>query len=157
VRELLFGPQHLEIERKHSKLDAHLSAAADELRKEMRRRLEMLEGHLTTETGAIAARLESDRAAQSEALARVARDVRTSLDAIEQRVTKAEEAWARSQREVRQQILSQSEKFFDEIEHSRSEIASTLEHEITEVRHALEEGGGGAGAEGRGPQAEAQR
>lgn len=131
VRELLFGPHFRELERKLSRIDLHLASEAEELRKEMRRRLEVLEAHVQRESEALVGRFEAERASHVEALANTSRESRDTVAALEQRVTKMEGALARAQRDLRQQILDQAKAFLDETQRTRDELVATLEHELS--------------------------
>lgn len=131
IRELLFGHHFRDLERKLARIDAHLVTEAEELRKEMRRRLDVLEAHLQRESEALVGRFESERASQVEAIANTSRESRDTVAALEQRVTKMEEALARAQRELRQQILDQAKAFLDETQRTRDELVTTLERELS--------------------------
>jgi len=131
VREILFGAPFRDLERKLLRVDTHLAAEAEELRKELRRRIGVLEGHVQRESEALTARFESERSAHADALTTVRRDSRDTVAALEQRVTKLEEALARAQRELRQQILDQAKSFLDEARQTRDEMAAAMERELT--------------------------
>lgn len=130
VRELLFGAHFRELERKLGRVDAHLGAEAEEIRKEMRRRLEVLEAHVQRESEALVVRFESERSAHVESLASNSRESRDMIAVLEQRVAKMEEALARAQRDLRQQILDQTKSFLDETRRARDELVSTFEREL---------------------------
>lgn len=119
VREILFGAYFRDLDRKLARVDAHVSAESEELRKEMRRRLDVLETHVQRESEALVARFESEREAHVEAIA-----------GLEQRLTKMAEALARAQRELRQQILDQAKGFLDETQRTRDEVVETLERDL---------------------------
>ena len=138
VRDILFGASFRELERKLLRVDTHLAAEAEELRKEMRRRLGVLEAHVQRESESLIARFESERAANAEALVTAQRESRATVVALEQRVTKLEEALARAQRDLRQQILDQAKAFLDETRQARDEMAATLEREIAAITEPSE-------------------
>jgi hypothetical protein len=131
VREILYGAHARELERKLLRVDAHLAAEAEELRKEMRRRLGVLEAHVQRESDALVARFESERAAHVDALANMGRESREAITTLEQRVTKMEEALARAQRELRQQVLDQAKAFVDETQRTRDEVVAMIEREVS--------------------------
>jgi uncharacterized protein Yka (UPF0111/DUF47 family) len=131
VRELLFGQSQREFERKLARIDAHLASQGDDVRKEMRRRLEELQGHLFQEMETLAGRLGSERSEHSDAMNHLAREMRESIGALEQRMTRFEESLGRIQRDVRQQILDQSKHFIEEMQVVKAELLRVLEHELT--------------------------
>jgi hypothetical protein len=130
VREILFGAHHRELARRLARTDAHLAAHADELRSETRRRLEALENHVNKEAEALATSLESQRAAQTEAVQSIGRESREALGLLEQRVKKLEELTTRTQRDFRQQLLDQANTFIDEVRQLRAELGATVAREV---------------------------
>src|SRR5262245_40815957 len=97
IREILFGSQHRELARKLARMDARFDAQAEELRSEMLRRLDLLEAHLRRETEALSASIDTQRAAQVEAINNLARESREAIGLMEQRVKQLEENMARAQ------------------------------------------------------------
>jgi hypothetical protein len=146
VRELLFGQQYRELERKLARVDSHLAGDTEVLRGDLRQRLEALQTQLYKEVEALANRLAAEHTAQLDALNQVARESRDVVAALELRVTKLEEGLARSQRDVRQQILDQAKQFLDEMQHVRGDLARAFERELVALREGLEGPEAGAGA-----------
>lgn len=138
VREILVGPQHRDFARRLARMDAHITAQAEELRSEARRRLEALEQHVNKECEALSAAVESQRSAQIEAQSSAARELREAVGLLEQRVKRLEESQARSQREFRQQLLDQAKSFIDEVRRMRDELGASLERELLRAQGAAE-------------------
>jgi hypothetical protein len=130
VREILFGPQHRDFARRLARTDANVAARAEELRNEMRRRLDVLEAHIRKESEALSASIDSQRSAQAEALNKVARESRESIGLLEQRVQKLEELMARVPRDFRQQLLDQAKSFIDEVQRTRDELSTTVDRAL---------------------------
>jgi hypothetical protein len=130
LREILFGAIQRDLERRVARADAHVTARANELEEETRRRSEMLEGHLRKETEALAVRLEREFVGTSDSIRAMGRDQRESITALEQRIVKLEESIGRSERELRHQILEQTKSFFDELHRLRSEFTEMIEREL---------------------------
>ncbi|WP_437950486.1 hypothetical protein WME98_06320 [Sorangium sp. So ce296] len=130
VRDILCGAQLRELARRLAHTDAQVAAQAEELRLEARRRLDVLEAHVRKELEALAASLEAQRAAGAGALGSVARDAREGLELLEQRVQRLEDLVARTQRELRQQLLDQSKSFLDEARRTRGELCAMVEREL---------------------------
>ena len=138
VREILVGAQHRELVRRMARMDARIAAQGEELRAETRRRLEALEQHVTKECEALGAAIEAQRSAQIDAQSAAAREARDVVALLEQRVKRLEEVNARSQRELRQQLLDQAKSFIDEVRRLRDELGMALEREIQRVHGAAE-------------------
>ncbi|WP_437893980.1 OmpH family outer membrane protein [Sorangium sp. So ce124] len=133
VRDILCGAQFREFARRLAHTDAQVAAQAEELRSEARRRLDALEAHMRSEIDSLSASIEAQRAAADGALGSAARESREALELIAQRVQRLEELVARTQRELRQQLLDQSKSFLDETRRTRSELSAMLERELAAV------------------------
>jgi hypothetical protein len=143
IREILFGALFRELERRLARADVHTSTRSKEIEQEARRRTEVLEGHLRTEIGALASRVENAFVEAADALRSVARENRDAISALEKRVAKAEEAGAGAQRELRKQMLEQAKSFLDELQHLRTELLATLQQELGASEGELAEERGG--------------
>lgn len=134
VREILFGAHYRDLARRLARTDAHVAAQAEELRSEMRRRLEALEQHVNKEAEALSTSLESQRTDQLEAIGTGMREAREAIGLLEQRVKKLEDVTARAQRDFRQQLLDQAKSFIDEVRRMRNELGASMEREMAAAR-----------------------
>jgi hypothetical protein len=139
IREILVGAMQRELERRISRAETHFGARANELQQDARRRVEVVESHLTKETSALAARVEADSVETKEALRALGRDHREMTSSLEQRVVKLEEAVAKQQHALRQQLLEQAKSFLDEVQSLRTELIETLERELANLTELAEE------------------
>jgi hypothetical protein len=130
IREILFGPMYRELERGLLRLDAHLVTRARDLEEESRRRTEVLESHLKSETAAISARLDRELSEIGETLRKIGREQREAIAGVEQKLAKLEECGARNDRELRHQLLEQTKSFLDEVQRLRKELFATLQQEL---------------------------
>jgi len=85
-------------------MDARVAAQAEELRSEVRRRLDVLEAHTRRELEALTASMAAQETAARDALANATRASRESAGTLEQRVSKLEDLVERVQRELREQL-----------------------------------------------------
>jgi hypothetical protein len=60
----------------------------------------------------------------------VARESRDQIRSLEQRVAQLEETVARTQRELREQLLDQAKSFVDEVRRARDELGAVIEREL---------------------------
>jgi hypothetical protein len=130
VREILFGPQHRELTRRLARTDVHFAAQAEELRREARRRLDLLDTFVRKELEGLTTTTEAQRSTQIAGLDQVARESREGIRSLEQRVARLEETMARAQREFREQLLDQAKSFVDEVRRAREELGAVIEREI---------------------------
>jgi hypothetical protein len=130
VREILFGTYYRDFERKLGRLDAVVSAQAEELRADTRRLVQVLEAHVKRETEAVRLELESDRSAQMEAVSSATREAREAIAQLDHRIKKLDDGLARVQREFRQQMLDEGKAFVEQARRVREEIITMLHREL---------------------------
>jgi hypothetical protein len=138
VREILFGQYQREYERKLARVESHLSTEAADLRSETKRRLEFLQAHGSRELDALKDRIDAEKSAQLEAIDKLSRETRETAGTLEQRLARCEDTMARAERDLRQQILVQSQLFLDEIQKLKADLMHTLEREVSLYRKSLE-------------------
>jgi DNA-binding TFAR19-related protein (PDSD5 family) len=130
VREILVGGVQRDLERRITKLEAHVGARLTELQQESRRRIDVIEGHMGKEIEALSARIDGEVVELRDGLRALAREHRESKSASEQRVAKLEDSGAHVQHDLRSQILDQAKSFIDELHQVRDEFAETVEREL---------------------------
>jgi hypothetical protein len=139
VREILVGAVQRDLERRLVRTEAHLSARSTEVQQETRRRTDVIEAHLRKEVKVLSARLDGELT-----------ELKEGLRAIDQRVSRLEEALSRAQHELRGEILEQAKTFLDELQTTRTELTEALERELASFD--IEPSGDREEPEGRGQQ-----
>jgi len=130
IREILFGADYRELERRVVRVDNLFGARQRELEQEARRRIDMLEAHIRRESEAMMTRLEAELNSSSDALRRLAHDQREALSALEEKLGRVEEASSRGQRELRHEQLEQAKTFLDELQRLRKDLMATIREEL---------------------------
>ncbi len=127
VRELLFGAQFQELERKLARLEGRLGGDVDEVRKEVARRLSDLEAYVRGEVEALTSRLDDERNARLQAAAQQAKDARETLGNLEAQTHRLDDASSRGLRDLRRQLLDQSKTLLEELGRTREELSAMLD------------------------------
>jgi hypothetical protein len=140
VREILFGAHNRDLARRLARTEAHITTQADELRCEMRQRMDVLDAHLRRENDALRASLESQRSTVVDAQSAAAREAREAFALLDQRVRRLEDAMTRAQHEFRQQLLEQANSFIDEVRRVRADMMVALDREVAAVWNEAAEG-----------------
>jgi hypothetical protein len=130
IREILFGAGSRELERRVVRVDSQFGARISELEQETRRRIELLESHISRETESVMGRFKAELSTHAEALRKLASEHHTAVGDLEQKLARAEEASARAHRELRQQLLEQAKSFLDELQQLRKDLLATLQEEL---------------------------
>ena len=142
IREILFGAQMRDYEKRFSRLEDRLLKECSNLKDETRKRLETLELFMQQEVESLAERIRVEQEASIEAAREITREanqelsqeLRNTVKSLDRRVSHLDDQSTRNQRELRQQLLDQSKNLSDEIQQKYLEILSMLEQEAAELR-----------------------
>ena len=116
VRDLLFGVQMRDYDRKFARLEERLVKETNDLRDEVRKRLASLEQLLAKEAESLNERIRSEQQDRTTKTAQI------------------DDQLARGLREVRQQIHEQHQQLSDELKRQADEILERLARESHELR-----------------------
>jgi len=123
VRDILFGNQVREFERRFARLEERIIKETIDLKEDVKNRVEALELYTKREMESLMDRLRAEH------------DERVESDAsLGRRITTLDEQTAKSQRELRQQILEQHQRLSDDIRKKMDEVLAALAHEAQTLR-----------------------
>ncbi|BAY30110.1 hypothetical protein NIES2107_19540 [Nostoc carneum NIES-2107] len=134
VRDILFGNQVREVEKRFARLEDRLVKELNNVRDETKKRLDYLESYIKKEVDSLTERLKNeqiDRDAGAKALAEEQKNLTINL---EKKFAQLDEQTSNSQREIREQILNQANSLQDDIRQKYQEILTLLERESQELR-----------------------
>ena len=134
VRDILFGSQAREYEKRFARLEERLLKEASDLREELRKRFDSLEVYTKKEVESLAARLKAEHDQRTESNKEISRQLEGASGALEKRTSELDEHLTASQRELREQILDQSKSISDEIRQKHEAMAASLERATAELR-----------------------
>lgn len=134
VRDILFGNQVREQEKRFTRLEERLVKECTNLRDETRERLESLEMYIQREVESLTARLKTEQAERDTAVQELAQEIKDITKSLEKKIAQLEEQSTQSQRDLRQQILDQSKSLSDVIRQKYEEASAALEREAQELR-----------------------
>lgn len=135
VRDILFGHQMREVDRRFVRLEERIAKETRDLRDDMKRRLDALEAYTNKETEALAAQLRNEQAERVDANARFVRELADTAGALERRTAALDEQQAKGQREIRQLILEQQQRLGDDVRERIEEVLAALARESHSLRH----------------------
>lgn len=134
IRDILFGAQVHDFEKRFARLEERLLKETADARADTKKRFESLESFIRKEVESLADRLKSEQGDRAEAVKEVGRELRETAKVLEKRLAVQDEQATKSQRELRQQILDQSKSLTEEIRNRNRETTTTLSRELTELR-----------------------
>jgi hypothetical protein len=123
VRDILFGGQMREVDRRFARLEERLLKETQDLKDEVRRRLEALESYARQETESLADQFRNERTERLE-----------SNRTLERRDAALDEQLTKGQRELRQQLLEQHQRLTDDLRQKVDEVLASLARETGELR-----------------------
>jgi hypothetical protein len=134
VRDILFGNQMREVDRRFARLEERIIKETRDLKDDIKRRLDALEAHTLKETETLAGDLRQERGDRVDANARLARELADTAGTFERRSAGLDEQFGKGQREVRQQILEQQQRLSEEMRQRIDEVLAALARETQELR-----------------------
>jgi hypothetical protein len=137
IRDILFGSQMRDYEKKFSRVEERQAREVTELRDEIKRRFASLEAFVKGELTAVTDQLKSDKAERVEADKELARELKETSKALEKKLAQMEEQTAKSLRDLRQQVLDESKRLTEEMEQKQKEQGDALETEGELLRATL--------------------
>lgn len=135
VRDILFGSQMREVERRFLRLEERLLKETSDLKEDIKRRLDALEAYTNKEADALAGRIRQEQSERLDAHAALSRELSATAGAFERRSAGLDEQLARAQREIRQMILEQQQRLSDEMRAKVDEVMAALARESHELRN----------------------
>ncbi|HVG34350.1 MAG TPA: hypothetical protein VM911_14870 [Pyrinomonadaceae bacterium] len=134
IRDILFGVQMRDYEKRFARLEERLIKEAADLRDETRKRFDALELYIKQEFESLTERLTIEQNTRGEAVETLSLGITDTARAFEKRTAQMDEQSSKSQRELRQQILDQSKSLNDEIRQKYEELTAALQREAAELR-----------------------
>jgi hypothetical protein len=134
VRDILFGAQMRDYDRRFDRLEEQMLKDISESREDARRRFDQLENFIKQEIAALNERLMTENQQRMQSGEDLTREVRDTARSIREKINQLDEQASQSSRELRQQILDQSKNLSDEIRQKYDDLAATISRESRELR-----------------------
>jgi gas vesicle protein len=134
VRDILFGSQAREYEKRFARLEDRLLKEASDLREDLKRRFDTLEGYIKKEIEALGGRLKAEHDERTESAKELSVELKDTARTFEKKTGQLDEHLTNSERQLREQILDQSKNIADEIRQKHEAITASLERATSELR-----------------------
>jgi hypothetical protein len=134
VREILFGNQVRDIEKKVTRLEERLIQEFSLMQDETKKRLDALESYIKQEVDSLTQRLKNEQLERDTQVRLIAEENKNITIILENKITQFNEQTTNTQRELREHILNQSKSLKDDIQQKSQEILALLERETQELR-----------------------
>ncbi|HKW01736.1 MAG TPA: hypothetical protein VJN96_18045 [Vicinamibacterales bacterium] len=134
VRDILFGGQARDIDRRFQRLEERLLKETAELKDDIRKRLTTLEQFVKQEAATLAERIKTEHDERTDATKDLARDARESAKAFEKKTGQIDDQVGKVQRELRQQILDARQSLTDDLRQKIDDVLLRLSQESADLR-----------------------
>lgn len=133
IREILFGGQMRDYQRRFDTLEAGITAANDHLRNDISNRIENLESYVRREMELLGERLINERRERSEERENSAAELQDARRRIEESLSRLDEQSATEARAIRSALEDKSREFAQVIQQSRDDFNSMLGRQANEL------------------------
>jgi len=134
IRDILFGNQMQDYEKRFAYLEERLVKETADLRDEMRKRFDSLENYIQEEIESLNARLLVEQGERTESVQKLSQELEESTGHFEKNIGELVEQSTNAQCELRQQILDRTKTLRSEIRQRYEEVSYELEQVVQELR-----------------------
>ena len=127
IRDILFGSQMRDYEKKFAELKERMQEEVAHLREESHKRFEMIEGYIKDEVESMSERLRKEHDERSEAVKEILQEQKDTTRALEKKISQLDDQLTKHTRDLRQQILDKSQSLSEDISKKRDEAAAALD------------------------------
>ena len=134
VRDILFGGQARDIDRRFQRLEERLLKETADLKDDVRKRMSALEQFVKQESASLADRIKTEHDERTDATKDLARDARETAKTFEKKTGQLDDQVGRVQRELRQQILDARQSLTDDLRQKIEDVMLRLSQESADLR-----------------------
>jgi hypothetical protein len=134
VRDILFGVQVREFERKFSKLEQRFVKEVETLREETRGKLDKLEEFVSKEVSTLTDKIYEEQDLRGDAVKKLGSELQSAARDLEKQIGKLGEKTTKNESAIRTQILDQSKSMSDSLQKKHDEIMASMDKETAELR-----------------------
>jgi DNA anti-recombination protein RmuC len=134
VRDILFGVQMREYDKRFARLEERLVKETTDLKDDVRKRMAALEQFVKQEVDALGERLSAEHGERVDEARDLGQQLREASRAFEKKTAAMDDQSARAQRDLRQQLLEQHQRLTEEIQQRHHEVLEALSRDAAELR-----------------------
>jgi hypothetical protein len=134
VRDILFGSQVRDFERRFAKLEERFNDQLTETREETQKKLNELEEFVNREVSSLTERITTEQHSRQDDVKKLSGELQDTSHDFDKKLTNMDEQTAKNESELRQKILEQSKSFSEELKKRQEDILARLNREASELR-----------------------
>ena len=135
VRDILFGQQVRESEKRFGRIEDRLQKELAEAREQFAKRMSAIEAFIKSEVDALSDRAKSEQSERTKADRELAAELADTAKTLEKKLSDLDGRTTDSLREIRKLILEQSKALRDEQQRNHAELTQTMNRALSELRH----------------------
>ena len=134
IRDILFGSQMRDYEKRFSRLEDNVTKAVENLREDMAKRFDTLSGFVQQEVDSLSQRLKTEKAERAESVKEIGVQMRDTSKAFDKRLGSLDDQLTGDTAELRARILEQSKALTTEIAEKARDAKRLLDQEVAALR-----------------------
>lgn len=134
LREVIFGGQLREYERRFARMEERLGKELTDIREEVRERLAAIERHVRDEFESVTVELRAAQQARAVEERRLSQSIVDAAKGAEDRIGALNERLTREQRDLRVQLRDQVRTITDDVQRRHADLLARVERDARELR-----------------------
>ena len=134
IRDILFGAQAREHDRRFAQLEQHLLREATDLRTDLKRRFDSLEVYIKKEVDALTSRLTKEQEARGESVTNLTQELTQLAATLENKARLLEMQATQAQTHVLQQLTERTSELATDVRARHAEATSALNQAVHDLR-----------------------
>lgn len=134
IRDILFGAQAREYERRFAQLEQHLIREATDLRNDVKRRFENLDLYIKKEVDALTSRLTKEQEVRGESVRKLTQDLTQLTANFDEKARQLEKKASQSQSHVLQQLMERTTELATDVRTRHAEATLALDRAVRDLR-----------------------
>ena len=130
IRDILFGNQLKEFEKRFARLEDRVGRETEGLRTDLKKRFDTLEQYIRSEVESISSRLKKEQESRNSANETLQEEIKSKMAALDSRIEDLDAQFGDTTRDLRQQLLDQSKTLSEEVQAKAEEAAMHLERAV---------------------------
>lgn len=130
IRDILFGSQMREYDKRFTRLEERLTIQAEKLRDDLKKQIDSFETFMKSELDSLNQRLKSEKTERSDSIKDAARDSKELMKSLEKKLAQIEDVTAEAMGEMRKSILDQSKTLTNDIEQRHKQLAESFNRDV---------------------------
>jgi len=133
IREILFGGQMRDYDKRFARLEERLMKESTDLRESTKRSLQDLEAFMKQEFQALNNRLHAEQKSREGSVESVTRELHDTAKTLDSKLAQFDSQTNQAQSDLRHQLLEQSKTLSEEIRRKSDELSALVDREVKDL------------------------